>query len=195
MEEYIKNINSNLYCWIKNGKIIFNDEILFENKDTDFHSFSKSIFKFLEISYPKFFKMDSLSKLAFLASEIILSKLENEDKNKNNLALIFANHSSCLSTDIKHKQSIANPYEYFPSPAVFVYTLPNICLGEISIRHQLHTESSFFIFDSFPFHFFEEYSQILYQTHNATKVLCGWVEVFEDDYEAFVYLKEFKKIG
>ena len=68
MEEYIKNINSNLYCWIKNGKIIFNDEILFENKDTDFHSFSKSIFKFLEISYPKFFKMDSLSKLAFLAS-------------------------------------------------------------------------------------------------------------------------------
>ena len=54
---------------------------------------------------------------------------------------------------------------------------------------------SFFIFDSFPFHFFEEYSQILYQTGNATKVLCGWVEVFEDDYEAFVYLKEFKKIG
>ena len=134
MEEYIKNINSNLYCWIKNGKIIFNDEILFENKETDFHSFSKSIFKFLEISYPKFFKMDSLSKLAFLASEIILSKLVNEDKN--NLALIFANHSSCLSTDIKHKQSIANPDEYFPSPAVFVYTLPNICLGEISIRHQ-----------------------------------------------------------
>ena len=177
MEEYIKNINSNLYCWIKNGKIIFNDEILFENKETDFHSFSKSIFKFLEISYPKFFKMDSLSKLV------------NEDKN--NLALIFANHSSCLSTDIKHKQSIANPDEYFPSPAVFVYTLPNICLGEISIRHQLHTESSFFIFDSFPFHFFEEYSQILYQTGNATKVLCGWVEVFEDDYEAFVYLKEF----
>jgi hypothetical protein len=193
MEEYIKNINSKLYCWIKNGKIIFNDEILFENKDTDFHSFSKSIFKFLEISYPKFFKMDSLSKLAFLASEIILSKLVNEDKN--NLALIFANHSSCLSTDIKHKESIANPDEYFPSPAVFVYTLPNICLGEISIRHQLHTESSFFIFDSFPFHFFEEYSQILYQTGNATKVLCGWVEVFEDDYEAFVYLKEFKKIG
>ena len=150
MEEYIKNINSNLYCWIKNGKIIFNDEILFENKDTDFHSFSKSIFKFLEISYPKFFKMDSLSKLAFLASEIILSKLVNEDKN--NLALIFANHSSCLSIDIKHKESIANPDEYFPSPAVFVYTLPNICLGEISIRHQLHTESSFFIFDSFPFH-------------------------------------------
>ena len=161
----IKNINSNLYCWIKNEKIIFNDEILFENKDTDFHSFSKSIFKFLEISYPKFFKMDSLSKLAFLASEIILSKLVNEDKN--NLALIFANHSSCLSTDIKHKESIANPDEYFPSPAVFVYTLPNICLGEISIRHQLHTESSFFIFDSFPFHFFEEYSQILYQTGSA----------------------------
>ncbi|MDO4880920.1 MAG: 3-oxoacyl-ACP synthase [Capnocytophaga sp.] len=133
--------------------------------------------------------MDNLSKLAFLSSGIILDKLTKEQKE--NLALVFANSSSCLDTDIKHQQSIENQDEYFPSPAIFVYTLPNICLGEISIRHQLHTESSFFIFDEFPLDFFEKYSETLCKTTKTNTVLCGWVDILDNQYEALVYLKEF----
>ncbi|MEP6805694.1 MAG: 3-oxoacyl-ACP synthase, partial [Flavobacterium sp.] len=67
-----------------------------------------------------------------------------------------------------------------------VYTLPNICLGEISIRHQLKSENSFFIFDAFNTEFLFNYSGILLNTNKADTVLCGWVEFFNDSYKAFL---------
>ena len=97
--------------------------------------------------------MDNLSKLAFLAADLLLKNEVNEGE-ENNIALLFANKSSSLDTDVKHQESIADRQNYFPSPAVFVYTLPNICMGEISIRHKLYTENSFFIFAQFNAEFF-----------------------------------------
>lgn len=175
------------WCTIKNGKIVLNGNILFESESADFTDFSKSIYKVLEVNYPKFFKMDGLSKLAFLAAELLL-KSEIDPQKENNIALLFANKSSSLDTDVKYQESIADKQNYFPSPAVFVYTLPNICLGEISIRHQLKSENSFFIFDAFNPAFMADYSEILMQTGKAEKVLCGWVEFFQNDYDAFLYI-------
>ncbi|MBB1546825.1 MAG: 3-oxoacyl-ACP synthase, partial [Capnocytophaga sp.] len=111
--------------------------VLFEAPESSFADFAKKALKALKVEYPKFFKMDNLSKLAFLAAEAVLSPLSAEAKSRT--ALLFANRAASLDTDLKHQATIANPQEYYPSPAVFVYTLPNICLGEISIRHQLHT--------------------------------------------------------
>ncbi|WP_321539372.1 hypothetical protein [Flavobacterium piscinae] len=86
--------------------------------------------------------MDNLSKLAFLASEVLLSE-QIIAEAENNVALVFANRSSSLDTDVKFQQSIDDKENYYPSPAVFVYTLPNICVGEISIKHQLKSENAF----------------------------------------------------
>ena len=73
---------------------------------------------------------------------------------------------------------------------MFVYTLPNICLGEISIRHQLKTENSFFVFDSYeqaePF--LQQYSQALLAQGKAQSVLMAWVEFLEGDYRAIATL-------
>ena len=134
-------------CKIENNTITLNDSVLFSDKSTSFGDFSKKALKALQMDYPKFFKMDNLSKLAFLAAEVLLRPFLQSEKNS--VALVFANRSASLDTDLKHQATIANPHEYYPSPAVFVYTLPNICLGEISIRHQLKTENSFFVFDSY----------------------------------------------
>ena len=59
--------------------------------------------------------------------------------------MVFANSNSSLDVDIKHNASIADKEKYFPKPAVFVYTLPNIMLGELSIRHLLRGENIFFV--------------------------------------------------
>ncbi|RYG29416.1 MAG: 3-oxoacyl-ACP synthase, partial [Chitinophagaceae bacterium] len=107
---------------------------------------------------------------------------------KENTALLFANSSSSLDTDITYQSSISNKENYFPSPAVFVYTLPNICLGEISIRHQLKTENSFFIFGAFNPEFMLGYAQNLLQTQKAEHVLCGWTELLGEQYKAFLYV-------
>jgi hypothetical protein len=107
---------------------------------------------------------------------------------ENNIALVLANNSSSLDTDMKYQKSISDAENYFPSPAVFVYTLPNICMGEISIRHQLKSENSFFIFDAFNPVFMMNYTNVLLESNKAEKVLCGWVEYFDEEYKAFLYL-------
>lgn len=173
------------YIQIENNKIVLNGESIFKIEPTDFADFSKQAYRHFEIQYPKFFKMDALSKLAFLGSELLLSPIISSEK-ENNIALVLANKSSSLDTDIKHQESISDPENYYPSPAVFVYTLPNICLGEISIRHQLKSENSFFIFDAFNTEFMSNYSNILLDSNKADSVLCGWVELFNDNYKAFL---------
>jgi len=171
-------------CTIGNNAIILNGETVFTTENQPFADFSKQAYHHLGISYPKFFKMDSLSKLAFLAAEMLLK----DEPESGDIALVFANKSSSLDTDIKYQKSISDPENYFPSPAVFVYTLPNICLGEISIRHQLKSENSFFIFDAFNPEFMASYANILLETQKAGKVLCGWTEYINEEYKAFLYL-------
>lgn len=179
---YIKS-----FCTIQKNEVSLNGEVVFSTEPTVFSDFSKKTYQHLEMNYPKFFKMDNLSKLAFLGAELLL-QAESDASIENNTALVFANKSSSLDTDVKYQNSISDSENYYPSPAVFVYTLPNICLGEISIKHQLKSENSFFIFADYDPAFMEKYSNILLQTQKADKVLCGWVEYYNEDYKAFLYL-------
>lgn len=184
-------MNKNLYikshCKIKNNELFFNGKSIFkDNESTDLKSFLKSGYKFLDLKYGKFFKMDSLSKLTFLASEIIF---QNTEINTKNIALVFSNNASSLETDRKHQKSIDNLDDYFPSPAIFVYTLPNIGIGEVSIRHQLKSENAFFVFNKYNADFHTVYESSLINSAKAEAVLSGWTNVDNDvNYEAFVYL-------
>ncbi|MCC2591318.1 3-oxoacyl-ACP synthase [Chryseobacterium sp. MFBS3-17] len=170
-------------CLIENSKIELNGNTLFTAAGTSFHDFAKAAYKHLKTDYPKFHKMDALSKLAFLAAEVLL-----RDEKHKNTALVLANRSASLDTDLKYQQSINSPDDYFPSPAVFVYTLPNICIGEISIRHGLQTENAFFVLDEYDETFLKKYSENLLKSGKATQVLCGWAEMFQENYKGFVYL-------
>ncbi len=158
-----------------------------DSDSEDFKTFIRSAYRYLETDYPKFFKMDNLSKLAFLTADILL-KREGLNAEENDIALVFSNRSSSLDTDRKHQATIENKEEYFPSPAVFVYTLPNICLGEISIRHKLYSENSFFIFAKFNAGYLHQYAESLLQSGKGEKVLSGWIDFDGSDYEAFLYL-------
>ena len=175
------------FCTIQNSEITLNGETIFKSDSDLFADFSKKAYQHFDINYPKFFKMDNLSKLAFLAAELLL-KNEIDNTKENDIALVFANKSSSLDTDVKYQNSISDKENYFPSPAVFVYTLPNICTGEISIKHQLKSENSFFIFDAFNSEFMTNYTNVLLHTKKAEKVLCGWVEYYNEEYKAFLYL-------
>jgi len=175
------------HCKIEKNQISLNGETVFHSEDLSFQDFSKKAYQQLELNYPKFFKMDNLSKLAFLASEIIL-KGNLESETENNVALLFANKSSSLDTDVKYQKSISDKKEYFPSPAVFVYTLANICMGEISIKNQLKSENCFFIFDAFNSQFMADYGNLLLKTGKAEKVLCAWTELYQEEYQVFMCL-------
>ncbi|MFV0148292.1 3-oxoacyl-ACP synthase [Empedobacter falsenii] len=172
---------------IKKEQVWLNDELYFEDTSGDFGLFSKNLFKSLGIDYPKFYKMDNQSKLAFLAAEIIL-KDENTLNENQEIALVFANRNSSLDSDLKHQKSIQSTDEIFPSPAVFVYTLANICLGEVSIRHHLKTENAFFISSNFDEDLLKKYANFLINKNKAKKVVLAWVDYLQEDYETKMYL-------
>ncbi|MDM1523385.1 3-oxoacyl-ACP synthase [Empedobacter stercoris] len=172
---------------IKKEQVWLNDELYFEDSSGDFGLFSKNLFKSLEIDYPKFYKMDNQSKLAFLAAEIIL-KDENTLNENQEIALVFANRNSSLDSDLKHQKSIQSTDEIFPSPAVFVYTLANICLGEVSIRHHLKTENAFFISSNFDEDLLKKYANFLINKNKTKKVVLAWVDYLQEDYETKMYL-------
>ena len=184
-----KNYHIKSFCSIKNNQVSLNGSVVYKYEENEFSTFIKAAYKDQITKYPKFFKMDNLSKLAFLAADILL---KNEDLNieeENNIAIVFSNKASSLDTDRKHQNSIQDKENYFPSPAVFVYTLPNICIGEISIKYKLYSENSFFIFENFNAEHLLTYSNSLLSSNKAEQVLCGWVEFDdEDNYEAFLYL-------
>ena len=183
-----KKYSISSYCHIRNNIIALNGKTIYQGQHPDFKSLAKSAYRFFETDYPKFFKMDNLSKLGFLAADVLLKNEGVLPENEEDIAIVLSNRASSLDTDRKHWESIRNPNDYYPSPAIFVYTLPNICIGEISIRHKLYSENSFFIFDEFnPSHLFW-YANGLLDTEKAKKVLCGWVDVDGPGYEAFLYL-------
>ena len=176
------------YCHIKEGKVAINGETVFTSESEEFPAFIKSVYKNFSMEYSKFFKMDHLSKLAFLAADVLLKTGIEDLGEDRNIALVLSNRASSLDTDRQHQASIKDKDDFYPSPALFVYTLPNICMGEISIRHKLYSENSFFIFDDFNASYLHDYSISLLDDGKADQVLCGWVDLDEGNYKAFLYL-------
>ena len=129
-------------------------------------------------NYPKYYKMDGLSRLGFVASELLLGD------HPHQAAIILFNRSSSIDADRKYQASIA-PDDFFPSPSVFVYTLPNIVTGEIAIRHQWKTETSFYILSEHDDALIRQMAEAVLADGETDCVLTGWLD-YEDDghYEA-----------
>lgn len=159
------------------------------NDDISFDDWLIEGYTKLSINYPKFYKMDNLAKLGLLASEVILKSrnLKVEFKPEE-VAVILSNASSSLDTDLKYLEST----KQIASPALFVYTLPNIVMGELCIRHGLKGENGFFVFEKFNPKFIADYvDQVLDQSAQAC--IAGWVEVLGEQHNVFLYLVENKK--
>ena len=168
-----------------NGRLVFYQE----NIHT-FADFIKTAYRQEQISYPKFFKMDALSKLGFLAAELALKETETRVYQPESVGVVFANSSSSLDTDIAHQATINDRAAYFPSPSVFVYTLPNIVIGEVCIRHGFKGENAFLISEAFDAKLLYEYVDGLFSSGRSKACLAGWIEVMGNRCNAMVVFIE-----
>jgi hypothetical protein len=177
-------------CHISNNRIIVDGQLVFEaGASMALAEFTANAYRNGKFNYAKFFKMDMLCKLAFVASEYLLQQegliVETE---RSRTGIVLSNRASSLDTDRVHASSIKDKANYFPSPAVFVYTLPNIMIGEISIRHKLTGENSFFVTPEFDAELISSYINQLLDEGLVTSCIGGWVELDGTSYEAFLYL-------
>lgn len=185
----MKKITS--YCRITDHQVILNGkklDIAFSG-DTGSSRLTE-IYRYLDAGYPKFHKMDNLSKAGFLATEMVLRSLDYDSETPDgSTSVVFANRSASLDDDKRFQETI-DPDNYYPSPAVFVYTLPNIVTGEVAIRNKILGETSFFIlkdFDAEKIHIFIEWA---FSSPGINRVLCGWTEYLDDLCDVLVMMVE-----
>ncbi|MEO6730749.1 MAG: hypothetical protein ABIN01_05995 [Ferruginibacter sp.] len=172
---------------ISQHKVFKNQIAVFEDMNTDAPGFLIAAYHHFAIKYSKFYKMDNLSKLGWLAAEVLLKdSFENDKYTPEEVGLLLTNASSSLDADLKYFESTKE----FASPALFVYTLPNIVIGEICIKHKFKGENAFFIFEALDADFIEKYVSNLLNNNILQACICGWVEFIGEQYKAVLFLIE-----
>ncbi|HTB52576.1 MAG TPA: hypothetical protein VK718_07365 [Ferruginibacter sp.] len=177
-------------CTISNNVVYKNGRSLFEDKQIDLPEFLIAAYRHFEMNYPKFYKMDALSKLGLLATEVLLKDdFKIEAYKAEDIGIVLSNANSSLDTDIKYFGTVKG----MASPALFVYTLPNIVIGEIAIRYHLKGENAFFVSENFDAGFMQQYVSNLLATDILQACICGWVEAVGSAYKTVLFLVEKNK--
>ncbi|MEG0891926.1 MAG: beta-ketoacyl synthase N-terminal-like domain-containing protein [Bacteroidales bacterium] len=153
----------------------------------NFNEYIRAEFKALETPNIKFYKMDDLCKLGYVTAEYLLKGYKYKPLD---LAIVLSNKSSSLDTDLKHQEILNKHNEEGTSPAVFVYTLPNVVLGEICIRHKIQGENTFFINSKIPKEFLEKYAKIVLAQSGCKAIIYGWCEKIGERYSSQMILME-----
>jgi len=174
-------------CLIRNKTIILNGEKTFSDPGP-VDDFLMNAYVAHGVNYPKYYKMDNLSKLGFLASELMLAgRVLSEEYSPSSVAVVLSNAHASLDTDLKYAQTAKT----MGSPALFVYTLSNIVAGEICIRHKIKGENAFFVTPGFDAQLLVDYVNTLGEQVQCA--VCGWVDVMDQHHDVFLYLIERNK--
>lgn len=172
--------------WIEQGKIVLDKQLFLETApDEGFDLFIRTAYKSLGLDNRKFYKMDDLCKLGYIAAAALFSKNGGiTGYAPGEVGIVFSNASSSLDTDQKHQHIIDSMGDKEASPAVFVYTLPNVVMGELCICYKIQGENTFFISNRYPESFIREYAVRMMQKQKLRACLIGWCELLENKYEA-----------
>lgn len=141
--------------------------------------------------YPKFFKMDELSKLGFIASELLLEADKDRHSESEDRAVVLFNSSSSICNDRKYQETIQDRNDFYPSPSIFVYTLPNIVTGEIAIRNHYYGETSFYVLNEYDERAIENVLASLFADGVTSSAISGWLDCDDkDNFSAYIYIIE-----
>lgn len=185
------NINNYITsnCTIIKNVIYKNEVPVFEQQGALLPDVLLTAYQQMELNYPKFYKMDNLSKLGWLAAEVLLKDSAIKNYAPEEVGLVLSNANASLDSDKRYMASVSE----FASPALFVYTLPNIMIGEICIRNNFKGEDAFFIFEKFNAAFLASYVDGLLNNGTLKACICGWVDVIGAEYKAVLFLVEKEK--
>jgi len=179
------------YMKLQDHRVSLNGIVEYASEAGSVDALFRSVYRYYNIDYPKFSKMDNLCKLAFLSAEILLQGTDVLLKYPGEqIGIILENASSSLEYDRKHQESIRDRNQYFPSPSVFVYTIPNIMVAEIAIRHKVKGENTVFISEQFDPELIDHYVSELFLNQRVSCCLSGWIECYGDHYQSFLFIIE-----
>ena len=173
------------YCLLDSSRLDLNGKVK-THRTNSADALLKKLYREHSINYPRFFKMDKLSKLGVLGIELISPEIKKYHDDE--IALLFINSDSSLDTDQKHQQTLNENRS--PSPAIFVYTLPNIVLGEIAIRKKWYGENLFILASEFDFDQWLKEAALLLTSGKAKAVVGGWINALGDQLDLRLFFVE-----
>jgi len=150
----------------------------------NFHDTIRDWNKKMQNADLKFFKMDDLSKLGYIGVLKLLKDYQKCDTiPPEKRGLFFGNSSSSLASDIRHVAAIGSGDDLKASPSIFVYTLPNVVLGEICIKNKFKGENTFFVFNTS-----DKLNAGETLLHNASLsgmelIVAGWCDLIGEKYD------------
>ena len=171
---------------IKPGEVILDGEAL--QFDSSGAAMVSEIFKKHLSDGSRFFKMDLFSRLAYVATGLVAKDSLKGCAPEDIALFIFTLNGSVLA-DRKHLSTFSDPEDFYPSPAVFINTLPNVVLGEIAVRNSIKGETSLVMLPERDDTVIDKVIMVSASASRPSAVICGWVDCdAEDSYIADVKL-------
>ena len=178
------------YSSIKNGIAAVAGEVVFKNDSYNPSVFLKELYLFLGTDYPKFYKMDTQSQLGIMAAQLMFNKQSfSENYKEESMGIVLSNAAASEDTDRKYLTTL-DKADYFPSPSLFVYTLPNIAGGELCIRYKIKGENNFFITETFDADLLCQNIAYLMKYTTTNACISGWVNCNKEKLDAFLFIVE-----
>lgn len=174
------------YCSIEHKALWDGETCVYEDTDVSLEEFAEHAFRYLNINYPRFYRMERLAQLGVLAAEIVLRGSKVSQWDAGSIAVVLSNAHASLDTDLRYFETTKG----IASPALFVYTLSNIVTGEICIRHGLKGENAFFVTPSFDPVLITAYVDDVLKQSSQQACIAGWVDVMGEHHDVFLYLVE-----
>ena len=171
---------------IASGKVNVDSKVVYEDVHADdFSDFIRNAYKFRGENNMKFYKMDDLSKLAYMASEWLFDGICYEETE---CAIVMSGKYGSLDSDMKHQHIIDSEGADAASPAIFVYTLPNVAAGEISIRHHIKGENTWFYSADVSMSDIREYSALVSASAHLKYCIVAHIDYIAGEYSAIFEL-------
>lgn len=125
--------------------------------------------------YPKFYKMDLFSRLAFVSVCVLLHGNEHL-VNTDRISMVFFNKTSSILSDRQHLCTVLPPAEFYPSPSTFLYTLPNVVMGEIAVKFKIKGETTFVILAEKDDKMIDGIVKATVEDTTPSAMIYGWVD-------------------
>lgn len=175
---------------VRNYRVTIDGKTLVETAPAD--TLLTELYKTHVGDYSKFYKMDPLCRVGFTASELLLT-VENCRQKQwgESRGVVLFNATSSLADDRNYQATIDDSETAFPSPSLFVYTLPNVLTGEIAIRNHYYGETNFVVLPEFDSNTMSAIIEMTFCDKYLQSLVTGWVDCYDEtNYNVLMFIVE-----
>ena len=124
--------------------------------------------------------MDLYSRLAYVGASL-LAKDSLADCAPEDIALCIGTVNGSVLADRKHISTISDPEAFYPSPSVFINTLPNVVLGEIAVKNGVKGETTLVMLPERDEATLQTVVDVTLAATRPAALICGWVDCTAED--------------